>query len=239
MQTLLIAVQNTVPAKDMGVATSSATFFRQMGGTLGVAVFLSLLFNSLPDKIQSAFQSAAGNPAFLQAVGAAAQDPNSPSHGVATGADAGPVQPGRRFVHRRRAEQRLVVPEHPGSGDRPALPGGLRSVHPAGVHHRRDHHDRRVRAGAVDEGAAAAHPVRDRGAAGRAGRTGSTTETAEPALVSTSGEAIATDGAAPDGIGAQDGSSDRHAETETDRRRADASAQRSRRRPGSCLGDRR
>lgn len=83
MQTLLIAVQNTVPAKDMGVATSSATFFRQMGGTLGVAVFLSLLFNSLPDKIQSAFQSAAGNPSFITAIQAAAQDPNSPSHGVA------------------------------------------------------------------------------------------------------------------------------------------------------------
>ncbi|ACV77177.1 MDR family MFS transporter [Nakamurella multipartita] len=83
MQTLLIAVQNTVPAKDMGVATSSATFFRQLGGTLGVAVFLSLLFNSLPDKIQGAFQSAAGNPAFLSAVQTAAQDPNSPGHATA------------------------------------------------------------------------------------------------------------------------------------------------------------
>jgi hypothetical protein len=28
-------VQNAVPPQDMGVATSSATFFRQMGGTLG------------------------------------------------------------------------------------------------------------------------------------------------------------------------------------------------------------
>jgi EmrB/QacA subfamily drug resistance transporter len=83
MQTLLIAVQNTVPAKDMGVATSSATFFRQLGGTLGVAVFLSLLFNSLPDKIQAAFQSAAGNPAFLTAIQTAAQDSNSPSHTTA------------------------------------------------------------------------------------------------------------------------------------------------------------
>ena len=62
MQTMLIAVQNTVPAKDMGVATSSATFFRQLGGTLGVAVFLSLLFNSLPDQIQGAFQTAAQHP---------------------------------------------------------------------------------------------------------------------------------------------------------------------------------
>ncbi len=83
LQTLLIAVQNTVPAKDIGVATSSATFFRQLGGTLGVAVFLSLLFNSLPDKITSALRSAGSTPEFQQAVGTAAADPNSPSHTVA------------------------------------------------------------------------------------------------------------------------------------------------------------
>ena len=50
MQTLTIASQNAVEAKDLGVATSSSTFFRQMGGTLGVAIFLSILFNSLADK---------------------------------------------------------------------------------------------------------------------------------------------------------------------------------------------
>ena len=50
MQTLTIASQNSVEARDIGVATSSATFFRQMGGTLGVAVFLSILFNNLADK---------------------------------------------------------------------------------------------------------------------------------------------------------------------------------------------
>jgi hypothetical protein len=50
MQTLTIASQNAVEAKDIGVATSASTFFRQMGGTLGVAVFLSILFNSLADK---------------------------------------------------------------------------------------------------------------------------------------------------------------------------------------------
>ena len=58
MQTMMLAVQNTVPAKDMGVATSSATFFRQLGGTLGVAVFLSLLFSTVGDKIASAFRDA-------------------------------------------------------------------------------------------------------------------------------------------------------------------------------------
>lgn len=55
MQTLTLAAQNAVPAHDIGVATSSSTFFRQMGGTLGVAVFISILFNSLPDKIKNAF----------------------------------------------------------------------------------------------------------------------------------------------------------------------------------------
>jgi EmrB/QacA subfamily drug resistance transporter len=69
MQTLTIASQNAVEAKDIGVATSSATFFRQMGGTLGVAVFLSILFNNLADKgaeIGAKIGAAiAANPALL------------------------------------------------------------------------------------------------------------------------------------------------------------------------------
>ena len=35
-QPVILAVQNAVPPREMGVATSSVTFFRQMGGTLGV-----------------------------------------------------------------------------------------------------------------------------------------------------------------------------------------------------------
>jgi hypothetical protein len=65
MQTLVLAIQNAVPPQDMGVATSSATFFRQMGGTLGTAVFLSVLFNAVPDKIRAAVQ---GDAAFQAAV---------------------------------------------------------------------------------------------------------------------------------------------------------------------------
>jgi len=69
MQTLTIASQNAVSAKDIGVATSSATFFRQMGGTLGVAVFLSILFNNLADKGPQMGQKIAAaimkNPALL------------------------------------------------------------------------------------------------------------------------------------------------------------------------------
>jgi EmrB/QacA subfamily drug resistance transporter len=59
MQPLTIIVQNAVPPREIGVATSSATFFRQLGGTVGVAVFLSLLFSTLGTNIQDAFKEAA------------------------------------------------------------------------------------------------------------------------------------------------------------------------------------
>ncbi|GAA1872957.1 MFS transporter [Pseudonocardia ailaonensis] len=60
MQTLVLAVQNAVPARDMGVATASSTFFRQMGGTLGTAIFLSVIFSTVGDKITNAFAGDAG-----------------------------------------------------------------------------------------------------------------------------------------------------------------------------------
>lgn len=68
MQTLTVAIQNAVDAQDIGVATSSATFFRQLGGTLGVAIFLSLLFNSLPTKIGESLHAAFARPEFQAAV---------------------------------------------------------------------------------------------------------------------------------------------------------------------------
>ena len=43
MQVLILAVQNTVEWTDLGVATSAATFFRSMGGAVGVAVFGAVL----------------------------------------------------------------------------------------------------------------------------------------------------------------------------------------------------
>ena len=72
MQTLTLVAQQSVQASDIGVATSSATFFRQMGGTLGVAVFISILFNSLADTIGNAFK----NKQILADITAAAQDPD-------------------------------------------------------------------------------------------------------------------------------------------------------------------
>ncbi|MGB7448824.1 MAG: MDR family MFS transporter [Ornithinimicrobium sp.] len=68
LQPLTLAVQNAVPAHMIGVATSSATFTRQMGGTIGTALFLTVLFGQVPDKITQSFQSVASTPAFQQAL---------------------------------------------------------------------------------------------------------------------------------------------------------------------------
>ncbi|SES48549.1 drug resistance transporter, EmrB/QacA subfamily [Pedococcus cremeus] len=67
-QPLTLAVQNAVPPQQIGVATSSATFTRQIGGTLGTAVFLSILFTTVPDKIAAALQKIAPTPAFQEAL---------------------------------------------------------------------------------------------------------------------------------------------------------------------------
>jgi EmrB/QacA subfamily drug resistance transporter len=56
MQTLTLASQNSVEARDMGVATSASTFFRQIGGTLGVAIIFSVLFSVLPSAIGDSFK---------------------------------------------------------------------------------------------------------------------------------------------------------------------------------------
>ncbi len=72
MQTLTIASQNSVGPRDIGVATSSSTFFRQIGGTLGVAILFSVLYTRIPTTIAAAFKDKA-NLANLQA---AASDPD-------------------------------------------------------------------------------------------------------------------------------------------------------------------
>ena len=47
MQTIVIALQNAVDFKDMGVATSSNTFFRSLGSVFGTAIFGTILTNRL------------------------------------------------------------------------------------------------------------------------------------------------------------------------------------------------
>jgi len=47
MPVLLVAVQNAVEIRDLGAGTASITFFRSMGGALGVAVFGAFLLARL------------------------------------------------------------------------------------------------------------------------------------------------------------------------------------------------
>jgi EmrB/QacA subfamily drug resistance transporter len=68
MQPVILAVQNAASPREIGVSTSAVTFFRSMGGTLGTAIFLSVLFAILPEKIRTAFGAAAPTPEFQQAL---------------------------------------------------------------------------------------------------------------------------------------------------------------------------
>ena len=67
-QPLTLAVQNAVPPQQIGVATSTATFTRQIGGTIGTAVFLSVLFSLVPEKIAAAMKVAVPTPQFQEAL---------------------------------------------------------------------------------------------------------------------------------------------------------------------------
>ena len=79
MQTLTIASQNSVGPRDIGVATSSSTFFRQIGGTLGVAILFSVLYTRIPETIAAAFTDKT-NLANLQAAASDAAVRSDPAN---------------------------------------------------------------------------------------------------------------------------------------------------------------
>ncbi len=66
MQVLVLAVQNAAQPRDIGIATSSANFFRSMGGAVGIAVFGALLTSRLHDTLPGLLR-AAGVPAKAMA----------------------------------------------------------------------------------------------------------------------------------------------------------------------------
>jgi EmrB/QacA subfamily drug resistance transporter len=57
MQVLVLAVQNAVDYQHLGVATSTATLFRSMGGTIGVPVFGAIFSNQLASHISGRLPS--------------------------------------------------------------------------------------------------------------------------------------------------------------------------------------
>ena len=67
MQTIVIALQNSVDFKDMGIATSSNTFFRSLGSVFGTAIFGTILTNRLAFYLEDNFKNlATSNPSAVQ-----------------------------------------------------------------------------------------------------------------------------------------------------------------------------
>ncbi|MEV6314464.1 MFS transporter [Streptomyces sp. NPDC051776] len=62
MPVLVLAVQNSVPPADLGVATSANNYFRQIGGSVGAAVFGTLFADRLADRLAHELPSGAGLP---------------------------------------------------------------------------------------------------------------------------------------------------------------------------------
>ncbi|MET7937212.1 MFS transporter [Streptomyces sp. NPDC005322] len=58
---LVLAVQNSVPAADLGSATSANNYFRQIGGSVGAAVFGTLFANRLADRLAVELPSGAAS----------------------------------------------------------------------------------------------------------------------------------------------------------------------------------
>ena len=91
MQVLVLAVQNAVDYAELGVATSGATLFRSMGGSLGTAALGAIFTNRLTSEL-------AGSPAAQ--VGSGSIDPSA--RGAAAGGDPRRLH---RRLHRRALDR--------------------------------------------------------------------------------------------------------------------------------------
>jgi EmrB/QacA subfamily drug resistance transporter len=79
MQVLVLAVQNAVPYRLLGVATSGSTLFRQIGGSIGVAAFGAIFANELSTQLASRLPGVhiptGANPAILKQLPPAVHTP--------------------------------------------------------------------------------------------------------------------------------------------------------------------
>ena len=74
MQVLVLAVQNAVPFRDLGVATSSAAFFRSIGSSFGVAIFGAIFNSQLSGNLANDLPAGAGTQI---SAGAVQSDPSA------------------------------------------------------------------------------------------------------------------------------------------------------------------
>jgi MFS family permease len=80
MQVLVLAAQNAVPYKMLGVATSGSTLFRQIGGAVGVSIFGAIFANRLSTELAERIPAgvhvpAAANPALVRQLPEAVKQP--------------------------------------------------------------------------------------------------------------------------------------------------------------------
>src|SRR5204862_2234052 len=62
MQVLVLAAQNAVDYRFLGVATSGSTLFRQIGGSIGVSLFGAIFANRLATELAARLPGAANIP---------------------------------------------------------------------------------------------------------------------------------------------------------------------------------
>lgn len=60
MPVLVLAVQNSVRPADLGTATSASNYFRQIGGSVGAAIFGTLFANRLAESLENSLPTRAG-----------------------------------------------------------------------------------------------------------------------------------------------------------------------------------
>ena len=159
MQPIILAIQNAVSPREIGVATSSVTFFRQMGGTLGTAVFLSVLLSTLPGQDRRRVRLGTEHAGVRRGAGGAPGPGGDPA-----GRQPGQRRPERHVIHfATRPGHRAPVQGRVRRLDEHRVPDG-----------RGDHGDRPGRR-VLPPGDTAGRPVWQRGPRGRGaggGRSG-------------------------------------------------------------------
>lgn len=63
-QNLVLLVQNAVPLRDLGAASGAITFFRSLGGTMGVSVLGAVLANQVANKVTEGLTRLGVNPSY-------------------------------------------------------------------------------------------------------------------------------------------------------------------------------
>ena len=100
MQVLVLAVQNAVDYADLGVATSGATLFRSIGGSLGTATLGAIFSNRLREELKSSSRSRCRRARRRRRRGRPQAD-RPPAAGAARGLPARLHELAQQRLHRR------------------------------------------------------------------------------------------------------------------------------------------